>query len=170
MIDERKLIIALQQGLPLVSHPYAVIAKNINSTENEVINYIKLMQKKGDIKRFGIVVHHRKLGYTANAMVVWDIAEERVDELGQCFGRFDFVTLSYRRPRHLPDWPYNLFCMIHGQDRDDVLSNLQSMIKNCHLQDINHEVLFSTRCFKQRGAIYIHSNSMHDEQNKASTS
>jgi len=155
MINERQLISVLQQGLPLVSHPYADIAKKINSTEDEVINYIKLMQEKGDIKRFGLVVRHRKLGYKSNAMVVWDIAEEKVDTLGQCFGQFDFVTLSYRRPRNLPDWPYNLFCMIHGQDRDDVKRNLELMIKSCEVEGVNHEILFSTRCFKQRGAIYI---------------
>jgi len=155
MINERSLISVLQKGLPLVTHPYAEIAKQINSTEDEVLNYIQLMQEKGDIKRFGLVVRHRKLGYKSNAMVVWDIAEEKVDALGQCFGQFDFVTLSYRRPRHLPDWPYNLFCMIHGQDRDDVKRNLELMIKSCDVIGVNHELLFSTRCFKQRGAIYI---------------
>lgn len=158
MIDERKLVATLQHGLPLVSRPYAEIARKIGSTEEEVINYIQLMQAEGDIKRFGIVVRHRKLGYKSNAMVVWDIPEDRVDELGQCFGQFDFVTLSYRRPRHLPDWPYNLFCMIHGQDREDVLNNLRLMIESCAVTDINHEVLFSSRCFKQRGAVYIHSD------------
>jgi len=159
MIDERLLIAALQDGLPLVSHPYAEIAKQINSNEEEVIEHIKKMQQQGDIKRLGIVVRHRKLGYTANAMVVWDVADDQVDEMGQCFGQFDFVTLSYRRPRHMPDWPYNLFCMIHGQDRDDVLNNLQLMIASCNAQHIQHSVLFSTRCFKQRGAIYIQNQS-----------
>jgi len=159
MIDERLLIAALQDGLPLVSHPYAEIAKQINSSEEEVIEHIKKMQQQGDIKRLGIVVRHRKLGYTANAMVVWDVADDQVDEMGQCFGQFDFVTLSYRRPRHMPDWPYNLFCMIHGQDRDDVLNNLQLMIASCNAQYIQHSVLFSTRCFKQRGAIYIQNQS-----------
>lgn len=158
MINERQLISVLQQGLPLTSHPYEMIAREINSTEDEVINYIKLMQEKGDIKRFGLVVRHRKLGYKENAMVVWDISEEYVDSLGQCFGQFDFVTLSYRRPRQLPDWPYNLFCMIHGQDRTDVINNLQLMIKSCEVQHVKHELLFSTRCFKQRGAIYIQDN------------
>lgn len=155
MIDERKLIAEIQHGLPLVSHPYQAIAEKINSTEEEVMNYIQLMKAEGDIKRFGVVVRHRELGYKANAMVVWDIPEDRVDELGECFGQFDFVTLSYRRPRHLPDWPYNLFCMIHGQDRNDVVQNLRFMIHSCNVLDINHEVLFSNRCFKQRGAIYI---------------
>jgi len=156
MINERQLIAVLQQGLPFVSRPYAVIAEKIQCTEQEVINYIKLMQEKGDIKRFGLVVRHRKLGYRSNAMVVWDVPEQQVDMLGQCFGQFDFVTLSYRRPRNLPDWPYNLFCMIHGQDKDDVMSNLELMIKSCDVQGVRHELLFSSRCFKQRGAFYIH--------------
>ncbi len=156
MINERQLIAVLQKGLPFVSHPYAEIAGQINCTEKEVINYIKLMQEKGDIKRFGLVVRHRKLGYKSNAMVVWDVPEQQVDLLGECFGQFDFVTLSYRRPRHLPDWPYNLFCMIHGQDKNDVMRNLELMISNCEVQDVRHELLFSNRCFKQRGAFYIH--------------
>ena len=157
MLNERQLIAELQQGLPLVSRPYQQIAEKINSSENEVINYIELMREKGDIKRFGLVVRHRKLGYKSNAMVVWNVSDQQVDALGRCFGQFDFVTLSYKRPRNLPDWPYNLFCMIHGQDRDDVRSNLQLMIKSCEVQGVQHELLFSTRCFKQRGAIYIHS-------------
>ncbi len=158
MLNERQLIAELQQGLPLVSRPYQQIAEKINSSESEVINYIELMREKGDIKRFGLVVRHRKLGYKSNAMVVWNVSDQQVDALGQCFGQFDFVTLSYKRPRNLPDWPYNLFCMIHGQDRDDVQSNLQLMIKSCEVQGVKHEILFSTRCFKQRGAIYIHSD------------
>jgi DNA-binding Lrp family transcriptional regulator len=168
MINERLLIASLQEGLPLVSHPYAEIALQINCTEQEVIDYIRKMQQQGDIKRFGIVVRHRELGYTANAMVVWDAPDDQVDELGQYFGQFDFVTLSYQRPRHLPDWPYNLFCMIHGQDKDDVLNNLQLMITNCKTQHIQHSVLFSSRCFKQRGAKYIHSSTPNNSNRKSS--
>jgi DNA-binding Lrp family transcriptional regulator len=156
VIDERALIAVLQHGLPLVSRPYAAIAEQIGCSEQDVIDAITRMQTSGDIKRFGVVVRHRKLGFQHNAMVVWNIPDERVDELGQCFGQFDFVNLSYRRPRRLPDWPYNLFCMIHGQDRDDVLRNLQRMIESCKVSDIPHAILFSTHCYKQRGAIYIH--------------
>lgn len=155
MIDQRQLIEVLQHGLPLVHRPYAAIAEQIGSSEQEVITCIQALQQRGDIKRFGVVVRHRKLGYQSNAMVVWNIPDERVDELGQCFGKFEFVNLSYRRPRRLPDWPYNLFCMIHGQDRDDVLRNLQHMIDSCQVGHVPHAVLFSTECYKQRGAIYI---------------
>lgn len=156
MINERQLITVLQHGLPLVSRPYATIAEQIGSTEQEVIDHIAQMQQRGDIKRFGVVVRHRKLGYQSNGMVVWDIPDDRVDELGVCFGKFEFVNLSYRRPRRLPDWPYNLFCMIHGHDREDVMRNLAQMIDSCQAGNIPHAILFSTECYKQRGAVYIH--------------
>ena len=87
-------------------------------------------------------------------MTVWNIPDEKVSELGECMGQFEFVTLCYRRPRRLPDWPYNLFTMVHGRDRDEVLGNIKQMAERCGLASIQYEVLFSKRRFKQRGAIY----------------
>jgi hypothetical protein len=100
------------------------------------------------------VVRHHELGYRANAMVVFDIVDEKVAQLGRCIGKFEYVTLCYRRPRVLPNWPYNLFCMIHGKDRDAVLLHVQELMQRCDLQHVAHAVLFSKRRFKQRGAVY----------------
>ena len=151
---EKSLIQAIARGLPLVSRPYQEIARQIGSTEPRVIEGIQRIIQRGDIKRFGVVVRHRELGYRANAMVVWDIPDDRIEVLGHCIGQYDFVTLCYRRPRRLPDWPYNLFCMIHGQDRADVRKQVDYVAEHCELQDIPHQILFSDRCFKQRGANY----------------
>ena len=151
---EKSLIEAIGKGLPLVSHPYQVIATQIGSTEPRVIEGIQRIIQRGDMKRFGVVVRHRELGYRANAMVVWDIPDERVEALGRCIGQYDFVTLCYRRPRRLPDWPYNLFCMIHGQDRSDVRKQVDFVVEQCDLHSIPRQILFSGRCFKQRGANY----------------
>lgn len=151
---EKSLIEAIAQGLPLVSRPYREIARQIGSTEPRVMEGIHRIIQRGDIKRFGVVVRHRELGYRANGMVVWDIPDDRVEVLGHCIGQYDFVTLCYRRPRRLPDWPYNLFCMIHGQDRADVRKQVDYVAEHCGLQDIPRQILFSGRCFKQRGAIY----------------
>jgi len=109
---------------------------------------------KGAIKRYGVVVRHKELGYTANGMVVWDIPDDRVEEIGMCIGRYSSVTLSYRRPRRLPEWSYNLFTMIHGSDREEVTKKIEEIVNSCGLQDIKHTTLFSTRRFKQRGASY----------------
>ena len=150
-----RLLAAIQDGLPITPHPYADIAARIGITEQAVLERLALLQHAGIIKRFGIVVRHHELGIAANAMVVWDVSDEQVDPLGACLANFEFVTLCYRRPRRLPQWRYNLYCMIHGKSRDDVLAHLTHMILSCGLQDLPHEVLFSKRRFKQRGAAYF---------------
>lgn len=153
--SETALIGAIQQGLPLVSRPFAEIGAGIGLSESEVIVGLGQLLEQGIIKRMGVVVRHRELGYRANAMVVWDIPDERISAQGQCIGKFDFVTLCYRRPRRLPDWRYNLFCMIHGRDRDEVLSHVAQLKAQCGLDGVAHEVLFSCRRFKQCGARYV---------------
>lgn len=151
---ENALIELISQGLPLVSHPYLAIAEQLGCSETQVIEGINRIMMRGDMKRFGVVVRHRKLGYRANGMVVWDIPDARVNEIGHCIGQYSFVTLCYQRPRRLPEWPYNLFSMIHGQDRKAVIEQVEFVVQQCGLSDINHEILFSKRCFKQRGASY----------------
>jgi len=155
-VDEQDeaLIKLIQTGLPLTARPYAELGKQIGMTEEQVINRIAYLNESKIIKRFGVVVRHHELGYKANAMTVWNIDDDKVSQLGACMGEFDFVTLCYRRPRRLPDWPYNLFTMIHGKDREHVLSNIDFLIKKCGLSTVEHDVLFSTQRFKQRGAIY----------------
>ncbi len=148
------LIAEIQTGLPLTTHPYAEVGRRLGLDEEEVIARLQRLLKEGVIKRLGVVVRHHELGYRANGMVVWDIPDSEVSELGLCIGRFEFVTLCYRRPRRLPDWRYNLFTMIHGRDRDEVLANVDFLIDRCGLQTVAHEILFSQRRFKQRGAIY----------------
>lgn len=151
---EKSLIEAISQGLALVSRPYEAIANQLGCSEAKVIEGIQRMIQRGDIKRFGVVVRHRKLGYRANGMVVWDIPDHRIEELGRCIGRYDFVTLCYQRPRRMPDWPYNLFSMIHGRDQSEVRKQVDVIVKQCELENIAYEILFSGRCFKQRGATY----------------
>jgi len=157
LLDEtdRRLLAAIQSGLPLVSRPYAELGARLGLSEIEVMARLQQLQTRGVISRFGVVVRHHEVGYGANAMVVWDVPDEQVRELGRCLAEFDFITLCYRRPRHLPQWRYNLYCMIHGKTREDVLSNLEWMVNRCSLQGLPHEVLFSRRRFKQRGAAYF---------------
>ena len=148
------LIEVIQSGLPLVARPYQEIAQRLGWSEQLVIEKLKTMVDGGIIKRLGIVVRHHELGYRANAMVVWDVADDRVDKLGKQLGQQDCVTLCYQRPRMLPEWPYNLFCMVHGRNREEVLECINTMTEGLCLEDIPHTVLFSGRRFKQRGAIY----------------
>ena len=152
---ETALIGAIQHGLPLVSRPFAEIGSGIGLAENEVIAGLAHLVEQGVIKRMGVVVRHHELGYRANAMVVWDIPNNQASALGQRIGSYDSVTLCYRRPRRLPAWRYNLFTMIHGRHRDEVLDIVAQLKEQCGLENVAHEVLFSCRRFKQCGARYV---------------
>jgi siroheme decarboxylase len=147
------LLNAIAGGLPLDPRPYARVAEDLGMSEAEVMDRIGRLLAEGTIRRLGVVVRHQELGYRANAMVVWALPEEQVTELGECIGGLPFVTLSYRRPAR-PGWPYNLFTMIHGRDREAVLAQVDRIKEVCGLQAIDCAILFSGRRFKQRGARY----------------
>jgi DNA-binding Lrp family transcriptional regulator len=151
---DQALLRVLQEGLPLVSRPYAVMGARVGYSETEVIARLNEWHQNGIIKRLGVIVRHRRLGYRANAMVVFDVPDERVHEVAQRMCQLPFVTLCYRRPRRGPEWPYNLFCMIHGKDRQRVEAQIGHLIEACGLRDRPFANLFSIRCFKQRGARY----------------
>ena len=153
--QDQKLVSLIQGGLPLCSQPYAELGKQLGMAEEQVMLRIQELQTDGTIKRMGIVVRHHELGYTANAMVVWNVPDDQVAAVGKALGKHDCVTLCYQRPRRLPDWPYNLFCMVHGKDRERVLSTIEDLVEAEALQNISYEVLFSGQRFKQRGAKYL---------------
>ena len=153
---EIELVAAMQNGLPLVSRPYAALGEKAGMSEAEVMDHLARWQKDGTIRRLGVIVRHHELGYRANAMVVWNIPDAELGQVGRLLGEQPFVTLCYQRPRRLPEWPYNLFCMIHGQDRDLVTGHVKQLAamlaEQFNLADVQYDVLFSRRRFKQRGA------------------
>jgi DNA-binding Lrp family transcriptional regulator len=151
---ERRLVSVLQEGLPLFMRPFSLIAERIGASESDVLGRIGRWLEEGAIKRFGVVVRHHELGFRANAMVVHDIADDQVSELGRFLAEEPAVTLCYRRPRVLPDWPYNLFCMIHGRERGEVEDIIAELRQRHGLLDAPHEVLFSLTRYKQNGARY----------------
>lgn len=168
-VEDRALIKAVEQGLPIVSRPYAEVAEKLNISEQDVISRLQWLMDNDAIKRYGVVVRHKELGYTANGMVVWNVPDDKVEELGICIGKDACVTLSYRRPRRLPEWPYNLFTMIHGCNREEVTKRVEEIVKKYGLQKISHTILFSTRRFKQRGASYAQIDSSIDKNIKPAT-
>jgi DNA-binding Lrp family transcriptional regulator len=153
-VIDKRLLDAIADGLPLVSRPYAAVAARLDLAEDQVIRRLKRLAAGGVIKRFGVVVRHRELGYTANAMVVWDVPEDEVAEVGARVAAYPFVTLCYRRTRRPPEWPYNFYCMIHGKDRAAVLGQIATLNWDAGLARYPQAVLFSRRRFKQRGARY----------------
>jgi len=152
--SDRRLLAVIEDGLPLVPRPYAAAADRLGLDEADVLVRLRRLRAAGIISRFGLVVRHHELGYRANAMAVWDVPDGQVDDVGRRLAGYDFVTLCYRRPRRPPQWPYNLFCMVHGHDRDTVRHQLARLSAEQHLDALAQDILFSRRRFKQRGARY----------------
>lgn len=152
---ERVLVGALQEGLPLTSAPYAELAQRVALTEAAVIAALQRWLDDGVINRLGVIVRHFELGYRANAMVVWNVPNAEVRTVGRRVAAAPFVTLCYRRQRDLPEWRYNLYAMIHGKDRNEVLAQIAALRVTCDLLHYPFAVLFSRQRFKQRGARYV---------------
>lgn len=145
---------ALQGGLALTPEPFKEIAQQLDLDEAFVLARLDDLLSNGTLKRFGVIVRHHELGYRCNGMCVWEIPIERIDAVGHAFSQYDFVTLCYERNKVLPDWPYNLFCMIHAKDREHVINNVDLLARENDLLEVKRDILFSTRRFKQRGARY----------------
>lgn len=152
--SDRRLLSVLQEGLPLFIRPFAMIAERVGASEGEVMGRIRQWLEAGAIKRFGVVVRHHELGYTANAMVVHDIPDDQVGAIGRRLAEEEGVTLCYRRPRVAGQWPYNLFCMVHGRERGEVEALIADLRTRQGLGGYPHELLFSRTRFKQTGARY----------------
>ena len=148
---DRRIIVATQGGLPLVSEPYRQIATEVNSTVPQVMKRLRAMLDAGIIRRIGAVPNHYTLGFRGNGMSVWDVPDEKVRMHGRAIGDLDFVSHAYRRPRHLPEWPYNLFAMVHGKDRSEVMEKVKAIADMLGEDNRAHEVLFSTRILKKTG-------------------
>ena len=148
---DRRLIAATQSGLPLVPRPYEAVAATLGVSAEHVQERLEAMLAQGLIRRIGAVPNHYRLGYTANGMTVWDVADDMVDSLGERVGQLPGVSHCYRRPRALPGWPYNLFVMVHGRSRAEV--ERQALAIESLLGDAcrSHDLLYSTQILKKTG-------------------
>ena len=153
MLDEidRRLIVATQGGLPLVARPYHLLAAELGIPASAVQGRLQALLDSGAIRRIGAVPNHYALGYAANGMTVWDVADDQVDALGEQVGRLAFVSHCYRRPRQLPEWPYNLFAMVHGRSRDEVEAKAAVIAGCLGTACRGRTILYSSRILKKTG-------------------
>ncbi len=148
---DREIVAATQSGLPLCEEPYEDIAMQIGISAQDVMDRMRRMQDDGIIRRIGVVPNHYELGFSANGMSVWNVPDDQITRLGNEIGGLEFVTHCYQRPRHLPDWPYNLFAMVHGRDRDEVEEKVGTIAGLLGESDQGHEIVYSTRILKKTG-------------------
>ena len=151
LAELRPLILATQAGLPLTSQPYQALAASLGSDAATVIAGLQSLLEVGAIRRIGVVPNHYRIGYAANGMTVWDVPDEAVDALGEQIGALEFVTHCYRRPRHRPDWPYNLFAMAHGASREEVSAKADCIADVLGAACRHRAILYSTQILKKTG-------------------
>jgi siroheme decarboxylase len=151
---DKAILAAIEDGLPLIERPYRAVADRLDLRQSEIIDRLDHMKSSGIVTRFGCVVRHEKLGYKSNAMAVWEVPEDCLDDVVESFARHPKVTLCYRRPRHLPVWPYNIFCMVHARSRWEAYAVIDEINLEADTGLLRQAVLFSKRCFKQRGAVF----------------
>lgn len=148
---DRRIIEATQAGLPLDTRPYHVLAETLGIDVDTLMTRLSAMQSRGIIRRIAAVPNHYALGFRVNGMSVWNVPDDRVAQLGRQVGELDFVSHCYRRPRHLPLWPYNLFAMVHGRTREAVESQVAEIAALLEGHSRGHEVLYSSRILKKTG-------------------
>lgn len=148
---DRAIIVATQDGLPLVARPYDMVAEQVGIAAAEVTARMAAMIESGVIRRIGAVPNHYALGYRWNGMSVWDVADEDVAAAGAAMTALGFVSHCYQRPRLLPHWPYNLFAMVHARNQDDAELLVQRIAQALGQMNRGHRVLYSTRILKKTG-------------------
>jgi DNA-binding Lrp family transcriptional regulator len=158
-VADQPLAALVEEGLPLVERPFQVWANALGRSESSVLSTLSTWLSQGSLRRFGTVVRHHEMGFGANAMTVFDVPDAVVDVHGERLAQCPGVTLAYRRER-APEWPFNLYCMVHGRARDEVLQLIDALTTTCGLTDMSRQVLFSRQRFKQVGARRFRSSSV----------
>ena len=148
---DRAIVAATQAGLPLAARPYHQVAAGLGIEPSDLMRRLQRMLDTGAIRRIAAVPNHYALGYRANGMSVWDVDDAHVTEAGRAAGALPFVSHCYRRPRHPPIWPYNLFAMVHGRSRVEVQAHVDTIASVLGARQRAHDVLYSRRILKKTG-------------------
>lgn len=150
--EDARFIRRIQDGIEFKENPYAEIAADLNMTEQEVVARISFLIDKKIIRRFGASIGHRAIGFIYNAMIVWNVPDEKVREAGTIMASFKEVSHCYERPR-FPDppynWPYNMFAMVHGRSAQECESTAKRISNAIGIND--YKLIFSVREFKKTG-------------------
>ena len=144
--EDKNFIRELQKDMEIIDEPFVKAANNLGITENELFEKMKYYEEIGVMRRFAAILRHRKIGFTANGMIVWKVPEDRISEVGEKLGAFPQVSHCYERPTY-PDWPYNVFSMIHCKTHDEAHEVAKTIQKQIQVPE--YQILFSSREFKK---------------------
>jgi siroheme decarboxylase len=150
--DDKHFIRELQKDLKVIPEPFKEMAENLGITTTELFAKAKEYEKNGVMRRFAAILRHRDAGFSANGMVVWQVPEDRIDEIGYKLAAFPQVSHCYRRPVY-SDWQFNLFSMIHARTLEAAERIAVEMSETVGIKD--YRILFSSREFKKERVKYF---------------
>jgi len=150
--DDKAAIRALQEDVPLTPRPFDLWGRQVGLSCENLLERAYDLQRRKIMRRFSAVLYHRKAGFRANAMGVWKVAPERVEEVGNIFAQYQAVSHCYERPVY-EDWPYALFSMVHGRSEEECESVLDAMAAETGLTE--RVSLYSTREYKKTRVRYF---------------
>ncbi|MCC7367818.1 MAG: AsnC family transcriptional regulator [Chloroflexi bacterium] len=143
---DKAVIRELQEDLPIEAEPFNGVAERVGISEDELFVAMASLVERGFMRRMAAILYHRRAGFKANGMGVWAVPEENVIELGERMAAFANVSHCYRRPTY-PDWPYNVFTMVHGQSNEQCEEVLAAISRATGMT--NYISLYSTREYKK---------------------
>ena len=149
---DKEFIRELQKDMEIVDRPFQKAAENLGITEDQIFDKLHSYEEIGVMRRFAAILRHREAGFTANGMIVWKVPKERISEVGNKLGAFPQVSHCYERPVY-PDWPYNVFSMIHCKSFDEAGQMTKDIQKQIAVND--YKILFSSREFKKTRVEYF---------------
>ena len=149
---DKRIIHELQQDLPVVRRPFAVVAERVGISEVELLEKVREFIADGTIRRFGATLRHQRTGFDANAMVVWEVEPEEAEAAGGIFASFREVTHCYQRPS-LPDWPFRLFTMVHASSRQECRRIAQEMAAAAGVK--KYDLLYTAEELKKTTMAYF---------------
>jgi DNA-binding Lrp family transcriptional regulator len=155
--NEKRVIAAIQGDMPICSRPYREMAIQLNLDEDQLLEVLRNLVKRGIIRRFGATLRHQKSGYHANVMVAWQVDESRIEEVGRTMAGFAAVSHCYRR-NPTAQWPYNLYTMVHGKDEEKCRRTAEKMAERAGVK--TYALLFSRRELKKTSMHYFQN---HDQ-------
>ena len=151
---EKLYIREMQRDLPVELEPFTAIARRLGVSLEQLQLIGEAMLLVGKMRRYAAVLNHRRAGFTANALGVWTVpgSDAEILAAGEKMAAFKAVSHCYRRPTY-PDWPYNIFTMVHGRTTADCDAVLAGISRETGLT--HYAALYSTRQYKKTRVEYF---------------
>lgn len=149
---DKKIIAEVQGDIPITERPYLKIAESIGIDEETLLQRLQKLSDDGVMRRFGATLRHQQTGFTANAMVAWQVDEDRIEAVGKIMASFKEVSHCYRR-NPTDDWPYNLYTMVHAKDEASCRGVAQKMAEKASVE--TYSLLFSRKELKKTSMTYF---------------